>query len=419
MTPIVRPLDRREAPPISRRRALALAASAVGWLGCGRGRESQSESEPAVRSLNAGLRALVAAQSDDGAWRSRTYGALKDGLSLTPSVLKAVVFGPPVEGSEASRRRGVEYLAGRVRVDGSIDAGPYGLVYPVYTAAASVIVLSRAAVSGTEHARDGWLRELRGRQLTEALGWSPDEPPYGGWGYSVAPPFKKDAGTVEGPPADADLSSTLFAVGALRVAGATADDPQVRKALAFVRRCQNFAEDGRDTGPSFDDGGFFFSPTDPVRNKAGASGTDRLGRERYHSYGSATADGLRALLRCGLPPDHPRVLAARAWLGRNFSAGHNPGTFEPAREVERDATYYYYAWSLAHAFRASGFDLVGEGGRRVDWAAELTRALVPLQRADGFWSNRFRASKEDDPLIATSLAAGAIGVCLMSGVPRS
>jgi squalene-hopene/tetraprenyl-beta-curcumene cyclase len=389
-----------------------MAAAAVGWAGCGDGRDGGPPAGRAVRALESAMRALVAAQDGDGAWRSRTYGALKDGLSLTPPVLKAVTFGPAVDGSEAARHRGATYLAGRVRADGSIDAGPFGMVYPVYSAAATVIVLTRVEVPGAPRARDGWLRELRGRQLTEALGWGPDDSCYGGWGDSATPPAQR----AEGPPADADLSSTLFAVGALRIAGATADDPEVHKVLAFVRRCQNFADDGRDRDPAFDDGGFFFSPTDPVRNKAGVAGADRRGRERYPSYGSATADGLRALLRCGLSPDHPRVAAARDWLGRHFSPAHNPGTLEPAREAERDATYYYYAWSVAHAFRASGVDVVRDGGRAIPWAEELSREVIRRQRADGSWSNRSGASKEDDPLVATALAAGALGACLMAGL---
>ena len=104
---------------------------------------------------------------------------------------------------------------------------------------------------------------------------------------------------------------TLFAVGALRMAGTPDDDPAIRKALAFLSRCQNLTEEGPEGDPAFDDGGFFFTPTDPVRNKAGVAGNDRRGQVRYHSYGSATADGLRALLRCGLSPGDRRVVAAR------------------------------------------------------------------------------------------------------------
>ena len=177
----------------------------------------------------------------------------------------------------------------------------------------------------------------------------------------------------------------------------------------FVERCQNVAEGSRPD-PEFDDGGFFFSPTDPTRNKAGVAGTDRTGRVRYRSYGSATADGLRALLRCGLDADHPRVVAARGWLERHFSPSVHPGAFGPDRQVERDATYFYYAWSTAHAFRALGVRRWTTSGRAVAWPEELSRALIALQRKDGSWSNPVGASKEDDPLVATPLAAGAIAI---------
>src|SRR5262249_25533007 len=189
-------------------------------------------------------------------------------------------------------------------------------------------------------------------QLTEELGWEPGDPAFGGWGYSIEPPARGAAVLEPEHPIDADLSSTLFAIGALRIACVEAGDPAIRKALTFIERCQNVAVSDPGGDPRYDDGGFFFSTTDPVRNKARAVGTDRRGRLRYPSYGSATADGLRALLRCGLARDHPRVVAARAWLERHFSVETNPGTFDPSRAIDRDATYYYYAWSFAHAFRA-------------------------------------------------------------------
>ena len=37
--------------------------------------------------------------------------------------------------------------------------------------------------------------------------------------------------------------------------------------------------------------------------------------------------------------------------------------------------------------------------------------LLGRQRSDGTWSNSVSSSKEDDPLVATSLAAGALGLC--------
>jgi hypothetical protein len=376
-----------------------LAVVATLPFGCGHRPGPAGGAAAIDRALSAGTRALIAAQAPDGTWPSRTYGALKDGGALTPTVLKALAFAPEAEGSAAARRRGVAHLA----------AGPpgQGLAFPVYTAAEAVIVLTR--VEGHAAARAAWLDLLRSWQLAEDQGWTPSDPAFGAWG-DAAGPSRKLEGSEE---ADADLSSTLFALGALRIAGVPAEDPAIRQALRFVARCQNLPEDGRDGDPAFDDGGFFLTPTDPVRNKAGVAGTDRNGRIRYHAYGSATADGLRALLRCGLPMGHPRVAAARRWLERHFSPDRNPGIFEPAREAERDATYFYYAWSLAHAFRALGGPMQDGDGKGLAWADQLARELVRRQRGDGTWSNRLTASKEDDPLVATPLALGALGLCRM------
>ena len=154
-------------------------------------------------------------------------------------MLKAVTFGPDVAGSAAARRRGADYLVARVRADGSIDDGPIGMIYPVYTASAAVIVLTHLDFPAGRAARDAWLRELRRRQLTESLGWQPDDPAFGGWGYSIEPPIKDNVDGEPVHPIDADLSSTLFAIGALRIAGGQADDPAIRKALTFIERCQN------------------------------------------------------------------------------------------------------------------------------------------------------------------------------------
>ncbi len=354
------------------------------------------------RAIADATRALIVAQSPDGAWRSKTYGAFKDGLSLTPSVLKAIVYAPNIEGADLARQRAASYLAARVRPDGSIDDGPFGMLYPVYAESASAIALSKVDVPGGREAISAFVADLRRRQLAEPLGWTPDDLAFGAWGYAVEPPRKRE----QAHAVDGDLSSTLFAIGALRlVGGATAEDPAIRKALRFVERCQNY-----DRGdPNFDDGGFFLTPTDPARNKAGPSSKpDRLGHVRFHSYGSATADGLRALLRCGLPTDHPRVVAALRWLERNFSASTVPGTFEGPREGERDATYFYYCWSLAHAFRSLGIRTFESNGRKVDWAAEMAAELLRRRSPDGTWSNPFSASKEDDPLVATPFALAAL-----------
>jgi len=98
-------------------------------------------------------------------------------------------------------------------------------------------------------------------------------------------------------------------------------------------------------------------------------------------------------------------------LEGHFSAAFHPGTFESAREGDRDATYCYYAWSVAHAFRSLGIVEIHSQGERVAWAEVLSQELIRRQRGDGTWTNRFTASKEDDTLVATSFAAGALAIC--------
>ena len=123
-----------------------------------------------------------------------------------------------------------------------------------------------------------------------------------------------------------------------------------------------------------------------------------------------TADGLRALLRCGLAEDHPRVVAARNWLTQNFSAAHNPGAFAADRAVLQDATWYYWTWAASHAFLAVHLQQFHTRDGPVAWPEAFARELLGRQRPDGSWVNRFTDAKEDDPLVATSWAAAALAI---------
>ena len=163
--------------------------------------------------------------------------------------------------------------------------------------------------------------------------------------------------------------------------------------------------------PAFDDDGFFFSLGDAGRSKAGSAGVDRHGRMRMRSYGSATADGLRALLACGLPADHPRVVAARAWLERQFAADVHPGAFPQDRAVFRDGCFYYWCWSAATTLAALGIDSLHTATGPIDWRRSLASELVARQADDGSWRNTHGAGREDDPLVATPLALAALRIC--------
>ncbi len=364
--------------------------------------------EPLAGRIDASLaraaRFLADAQSPDGAWRSATYGMYRDGPVLTPYVMSALFFLP--EGRD-SFRRGVDYLLSL--------AGREDLPYPVLTATmASRVVVLETKDERRLRAQARFLALARSRQLTEELGWSPDDPEYGGWGFSIDPPRKPEAGRLRERFFESNLLATIFGLAALRSARVPPSDPAWAKALAFVKRCQNWEDDPEKRDERFDDGGFFFIPGDEAQNKAG-SGTDRFGRRRFRSYGTMTADGLRALLQCGLPKDHPRVAAALGWLERRFSASRNPGDFEEGREVLRDGMYYYWAWSAAHAFARAEV-------RSTRWAEALAEELLRRQGKDGAWRNPYTAGTEDDPLIATPWAASALAIArqaLSAGAPAA
>ena len=59
--------------------------------------------------------------SGDGAWRSETYGAMRDGPSLTPLVMSALLFLPQAGADgQAALRKGADYLAAFAGDDGRL-----------------------------------------------------------------------------------------------------------------------------------------------------------------------------------------------------------------------------------------------------------------------------------------------------------
>lgn len=377
-------------------------------VGCARVEPTLAERADAAQAR--GTAFLVAAQGADGAWRSNTYGFLREGWALTAACTKSLVFLPVDAAGAAAAQRGLDCLAGALGPDGEVDGARLGLAYPVYTAALSTIAFAAAPGDPAlwRVPREAWLRLLSRHQLAPELGWSEDDAAFGGWSYA-AEPLRKGSGA----PFEADLSSTLFALGALRLAGVGPDDLRVRRALRFVERCQNLPLEDEAPDAARDDGGFFLSPSVALQDKAGGAWNTPL-RLRAASYGSATADGLRALLRCGLPLDDPRVRAAQAWLESRFDAARVPAAGDGARPGELEAAWTYGCWSLAHALVETGrFELQGPSGAR-DWGGELARELLARQRPDGAWSNPHTLLKEDDPLVATPLALAALALARLA-----
>ncbi len=326
---------------------------------------------------------------------SDVYATFQDGTALTP--LAATAWQD--DGSmycSTPRRKAVRWMVEKVRPDGSIDAGQDGFPYPLYTAALTLAALSHGDIPQDDPevraARTAWLKYLLARQLTEQHGWTPADKQYGGWGYYPSIPKKPKLGQIV--PAqqllESNLSATVFALDALKAAGVT-DSKILEPAKQFVLSCQN------------GDGGFHFIYDDPVRNKAGVGTKPGT----FNSYGSATADGVRALLLCGASVNDPRVVAGRDWLVKHFDEDRHPGDYIATHERNRNAVYFYYARSVAKTLRMLGETEVN--GRH--WAESLSEALLSRQQPDGSWVNEADQQRENDPLLATAYAVAALAEC--------
>jgi hypothetical protein len=232
--------------------------------------------------------------------------------------------------------------------------------YPNYATALAVCAMVMSQIPGHEKVIESMVAQLRSQQFSEASGWTSEQAPYGAWGMGGSIRRPPEAGHV-------DLSMTRTVLEALRLAGVSASDPAVTRALVYLKRSQN------------SDGGFYFSPVNPEINKAGATG------ERFTSYGTATADGVLALRAAGVADDDPRVATAMSWLKEHHKADRAPGFDEGTGQPWGAGLRFYYAHVISRVLPELSVELPG-------------------QSDDGSFRNSVNLVKEDDPLIATAFA---------------
>jgi hypothetical protein len=273
-----------------------------------------------------------------------------------------------------------------------------GLGYPLFTASYAAQVFAHA---GDPRRATFWADLVERLRISPAMGWPSAAAECGAWSDAPVPP-QLPSGTW--PPPDMlapNISATRLGLHAMIAAGRR---DRTAPALPFLAHCQNFAT-GADA--QFDDGGFFFAVGDPVRNKAGIAGRDAGGRERYHSYGSATCDGVLALEACGVAPDDPRQRAAFAWLRQHAAGMRHSGVWASDRADEGESLRFYHAQAFSAVLA-----LAAKSTALLSWAAEqrrtLTAELLAGQSRDGSWAGACPHSFEDDPLIATAFAIRAL-----------
>lgn len=326
-----------------------------------------------AEASNRAVSFLIDRQHADGSWKSDAYGVFKDGRALTPLVSLALRRAG-TDPAHAAAAKAMSWVEPR--------ATSAGTLFPVHNAS----WLLQAIAGSEEHPalRGAMTRRLHQLQLNTSTGWDRAHPYFGGWSYAPRAPI---ATGETAPFQQPNLSATVLAVAGLSAAGVGVERPVIRDALQFLQRCQNIHAGHGEPDAKFDDGGFFQLHDDPSRNKAGAAGTDSGGNARQRSYTSATADGLRGLVMCGIGVDDPKAVAAVHWLDKQLDLDDVP-----------DLRHY-----AAYSTTLAG-DLIPDHG----WHDMVAKKLTETQRPDGSWHNPAGEMREDDPLVATSLAVLAL-----------
>jgi hypothetical protein len=240
---------------------------------------------------------------------------------------------------------------------------------------------------------------LVGQQYAPSRGFAEDSYAFGGWGFGDRREL--------GDPGHMDLAHTRRVLDALVSAGLD-DQAVLARSESFLRLLQRHPDERRAqpvTGSGTEtseaqaeyDGGFYFSPVVLIANK----GRQTENGKHFRSYATATCDGVLALLAADVPSDDERVTAARDWLKRHPAWDAPAGIPTDHPEPWADALHFYHL-----AVRSEAYARLCMQGQ---WQSELFAVLLPQQREDGSFANaRSALMKEDDPLLATTLAVIAL-----------
>ncbi|MEM1011976.1 MAG: prenyltransferase/squalene oxidase repeat-containing protein [Planctomycetota bacterium] len=355
-----------------------------------------------------GLAFLQQQQQPDGTWQADE----RVPPAVTALALRAFVGNDAYAPDSPLVRRGFDALVAQQVEDGGI----YDDLLANYNTAISTTALAEARrkagddrYTDTIDAAVAYLRRLQwtpetqadfeGEELSQSVSGE-DDPFFGGWGYGG-----RSRGT--GRP---DLSNAAMALEALHEAGVPSDDPAFERARMFVSRLQNRSE-SNDQPWAGNDGGFVYSPDEDRSGESFAGETTTPdGDRRLRSYGSMTYAGLKSMIYAGLDADDPRVLAAVAWAGDNWTLDANPG-MRLASENQAEWGLFYYYLMVARSLDAYDQPVLDTIDGPVDWRLALIDALAQRQNTDGSWSGNPKW-RENDPTMVTAYSVIALNAAL-------
>ena len=341
--------------------------------------------DTAQQLLDRACHYLWSKQSDDGGWHSETHGLLRSGQALTPFVLHALVEATPQlnEQQRDQVERALDFIRSSVNSDGVVGLGdPDVAEYPNYASAFAVRCLVAAGRQQDRDLIELICRYLQSQQFSDDRGFGRDHPVHGAWGFGGPLPRG-------GSPGHVDISYTRHVLEALRDADAI-DEKIAGRSQLFLNRMQR-------------EGGFYFSPVVGAANKGNTAEDDE--GIIYLPYATATSEGLLALLASGVQLADRRVLGALAWLESHPYLDH-PGGIPSDHPEQWGKVLFYYHLAIRGevAIASSNSDHLLE---------PLAILLADRQRVDGSFVNPHGTlMKEDDPILATTLAITALDAAL-------
>ncbi len=364
----------------TRRRFLGRGAQTLGLLACVGGRPDRllaaDDAASAANLIARGVAFLRPRQDAKGGWSTQREPG------ITALVVTALLRSGQVAPGDPTVARALTYLEGFIGPQGGVSESTHAN----YTTSIALLAFQEA---NRNHQYDRVIKSgqnfLKTMQWDESEGKSRDDAFYGGAGYG-------------GRNSRPDLSNTAFFMEALRDTGLPADDPNLKKALIFVSRCQNLKGEFNDQewAGKVNDGGFVYTAAKGGESMAGKTADGGL-----RSYASMTYAGLKSMIYAGLDRNDPRVKAAWTYITQHYTLDENPG-------LGQQGLYYYYhtfAKTMAVLGEAT---LVDAKGVTHDWRSELIAALAKRQQPDGGWVNPADRFMEGDPNLVTAYALLAL-----------
>jgi squalene-hopene/tetraprenyl-beta-curcumene cyclase len=339
-------------------------------------------------SIKLGLKWLYEQQEEDGSWQH--YPA------ISALVLSAFLRAHPgITTAEPVIENGFRFLTACVKNDGGI----YLDDLPAYNTAICLAAFKDANDPEFKQIIFNAEKFLTGIQMDESEDYTPDSLYYGGVGYDS-----------DNRP---DLSNLHWAIESLAMDDINLTDPEIEisdeemermkskklfydKALVFLSKVQNLQTTNAESY-SANDGGFMY---EPGSSKAGGTS----------SYGSMTYAGLKSLIYAKVDKNDERVVAAYAWINKNFTVETTP--------LMKDQGLFYYYQTMAKSLNAYGSEVItDQSGTERAWRFELADQLLKIQSPDGFWVNENGRWWENNPVLVTAYSILALEE--IAGLPES